>query len=323
MSGGPGPLRDSPRLCLCLAGATVAADLRPSRTAGPTSTWSSCAPTVSPTRRSPRLSRFPRRAGIPAILTARRRADGGEFAGPEADRRRLLSRLLGAGFDFVDLEEDLEAPDLEALAASRGTRVIRSLHDLSRSSRGPCPARARPGPIAARASPGCRDDPGHGGPGPAAPRLRRAGRRGQDRPGHGGLRLREPGAGREAGLAHLLLPGAGLLRRARPGRSPDPGHPVPLPRHRQGHGRVRGHRESRDALPVAAHPQQGPRRSRPECRLPPVPRGRPRRVLGSRRPRWTYAGSRSPRRGRRRSSRSWPGATPSWMPSGPATRSCG
>ena len=130
MSGGPGPLRDSPRLCLCLTGATVAADLR---------TLEDCRAHVDMVElRADCLSdaevaaavALPRRAGIPAILTARRRADGGEFAGTEADRRRLLSRLLGAGFDFVDLEEDLVAPDLEALAASRGTRVIRSLHDL-------------------------------------------------------------------------------------------------------------------------------------------------------------------------------------------------
>jgi 3-dehydroquinate dehydratase/shikimate dehydrogenase len=78
-----------------------------------------------------RLSRFPRLAGLPVILTLRRRQDRGGFAGTEAERRGLLA-AAGGSFAYVDLEEDLEAPDLEAALRSRGVRIIRSFHDFEK-----------------------------------------------------------------------------------------------------------------------------------------------------------------------------------------------
>lgn len=74
---------------------------------------------------------FPRAAGIPVILTVRRASDGGRFAGSETDRVALLARLAVGGFAFVDLEEDLEAPGLEAGIRAAGSRIIRSFHDFS------------------------------------------------------------------------------------------------------------------------------------------------------------------------------------------------
>lgn len=75
--------------------------------------------------------RLPSLTALPAILTVRRAADGGLFDEGEADRIGLLRRLVGAGFAYVDLEEDLRAPDLEGAGAprTRAPRVIRSLHD--------------------------------------------------------------------------------------------------------------------------------------------------------------------------------------------------
>ena len=74
--------------------------------------------------------RLPGRAGLPVILTVRRERDGGRFQGSEADRIALLQRLAGEGFRFVDIEEDLQAPGLEAQIRGSGARIVRSLHDF-------------------------------------------------------------------------------------------------------------------------------------------------------------------------------------------------
>jgi 3-dehydroquinate dehydratase/shikimate dehydrogenase len=75
--------------------------------------------------------RLPGRAGLPVILTVRRASDGGKYAGTERDRCALLRRLVGQGFAYIDIEEDLQAPDLEDVIRQSGTRIIRSLHDYS------------------------------------------------------------------------------------------------------------------------------------------------------------------------------------------------
>ena len=68
--------------------------------------------------------RLPGRAGLPVILTVRRVSDGGKYAGAERDRCALLRRLVGQGFAYVDIEEDLQAPDLEDVIRQSGTRII-------------------------------------------------------------------------------------------------------------------------------------------------------------------------------------------------------
>ncbi len=78
-----------------------------------------------------RMAGFPRLAGIPAILAIRRRSDGGRFAGSEGERIALLEKAIAGGWSFVDLEEDLIAPSLEAAAARFEVRVIRSFHDFT------------------------------------------------------------------------------------------------------------------------------------------------------------------------------------------------
>jgi 3-dehydroquinate dehydratase/shikimate dehydrogenase len=79
----------------------------------------------------PLLSRFPRRSAVPAILTIRRRRDGGMWDGEETERRELLHRALSGGYAYVDLEEDLEDTLLAEEARRTGTRVIRSFYDCS------------------------------------------------------------------------------------------------------------------------------------------------------------------------------------------------
>ncbi|MDR2313018.1 MAG: type I 3-dehydroquinate dehydratase [Spirochaetaceae bacterium] len=84
------------------------------------------------------IRRFPEQAGLPVILTVRRKIDGGLFENGEGARVHLLSMGLAfaetdtrRNFAYVDLEEDLEVPGLEEAARTSGTRIIRSFHDLS------------------------------------------------------------------------------------------------------------------------------------------------------------------------------------------------
>jgi len=72
-----------------------------------------------------------RHTHLPVILAVRRTKDGGRFEGGEPERTALLDRLCAERFSFVDLEEDLAAPDLERAAQSKGCRIIRSLYDAS------------------------------------------------------------------------------------------------------------------------------------------------------------------------------------------------
>jgi len=84
------------------------------------------------------IRRFPEMAGVPVILTIRRKADGGFYVNGEAARIALLSRGLAFAemdkrhnFAYVDLEEDLEVPGLEEAVRTFGTRIIRSSHNFT------------------------------------------------------------------------------------------------------------------------------------------------------------------------------------------------
>lgn len=64
----------------------------------------------------------------PAIVTCRPLWEGGSFAGPEADRKRLLRDALTGGAEFVDIEARAGFDDL-ITADTRG-RVVLSSHDF-------------------------------------------------------------------------------------------------------------------------------------------------------------------------------------------------
>jgi len=81
---------------------------------------------------------FPEMAKIPCILTIRRKSDGGQFVEGEGSRTALLARGLafadtdhGKNFAYVDLEEDLQVPSIEEAARAFGTRIIRSVHNMT------------------------------------------------------------------------------------------------------------------------------------------------------------------------------------------------
>jgi 3-dehydroquinate dehydratase/shikimate dehydrogenase len=118
-------------ICLCLAEETLEADLR--HVTALRKRIDLVELRVDHLKAQERASagRLPRLAGVPAILTVRRTRDGGLFNGDERERLALLDRLVDAGFAYVDIEEDLQAPGLEARIAGAGARIIRSLHDFS------------------------------------------------------------------------------------------------------------------------------------------------------------------------------------------------
>ncbi|MDR1363596.1 MAG: type I 3-dehydroquinate dehydratase [Spirochaetaceae bacterium] len=84
------------------------------------------------------IRRFPELAGLPVILTIRRKSDGGNFDMSERSRIVLLSKAMAFAevdvrhnFAYVDLEEDLELPSLEEAARAFGTKIIRSFHSFT------------------------------------------------------------------------------------------------------------------------------------------------------------------------------------------------
>ncbi|MFW5995139.1 MAG: type I 3-dehydroquinate dehydratase [Spirochaetia bacterium] len=73
------------------------------------------------------LGAFPR---VKRILTCRRESDGGAWTDSEHERIAVLQALIAGGFDYVDIEDDLEDSVMYSLV-SRGSRPIRSIHDLT------------------------------------------------------------------------------------------------------------------------------------------------------------------------------------------------
>jgi 3-dehydroquinate dehydratase/shikimate dehydrogenase len=89
------------------------------------------------------LRSFPERAGLPCILTVRRRVDGGVFEAGEGVRLVMIAKglthartELGSNFAFVDLESDFRVPAIEEVCRIFGTRVIRSIKCLKKGIEG-------------------------------------------------------------------------------------------------------------------------------------------------------------------------------------------
>jgi 3-dehydroquinate dehydratase/shikimate dehydrogenase len=126
------------KICLCLTGKTLSRNLevleKYRKYADIAELRVDC---LDPDERF-RIRSFPEQAGLPVILTIRRRIDGGYFDNGEGSRVTLLSKGLAFAeadrrhnFAYVDIEEDLDVPGLEEAARTFGTRIIRSYHDLN------------------------------------------------------------------------------------------------------------------------------------------------------------------------------------------------
>lgn len=125
------------KICLCLTGKTLARDLEILEAYRSKVDLAELrVDYLDPPERF-HIRRFPEMAGLPVVLTVRRRVDGGKFVEGEGARIVLLASGLAfadadrrRNFAYVDLEEDLDVPSLEEAARTFGTRIIRSCHDF-------------------------------------------------------------------------------------------------------------------------------------------------------------------------------------------------
>ena len=85
-----------------------------------------------------KIREFPEMIDVPAILTIRRKIDGGQYIDGEANRTMLFAMGLSfakedpkKNFAYVDFEEDFHIPSLEDAAQAFGTRIIRSYHNMT------------------------------------------------------------------------------------------------------------------------------------------------------------------------------------------------
>ena len=84
------------------------------------------------------IRKFPELAGIPCILTIRRKNDGGLFDGAEVSRTTLFARALAyaekdsrKNFAYIDMESDYHVSSLQDAALAFGTKIIRSYHNMT------------------------------------------------------------------------------------------------------------------------------------------------------------------------------------------------
>lgn len=121
------------QLCLCLTGSTLAENLRAlDMYRGRIDLAELRADCLDPNEVF-HIRSFPELAGIPTILSVRRRADGGYFDDGEGARLVVFAKGLAfasrdrrLNFAYVDIEQDFRIPALEEAARTFGTRIIRS-----------------------------------------------------------------------------------------------------------------------------------------------------------------------------------------------------
>jgi 3-dehydroquinate dehydratase/shikimate dehydrogenase len=124
-----------PKLCLCLTGSTIAKNLEAlDRYRGLVDLAELRADYLDPEEQF-LIRSFPEKAGIPTILTVRRKADGGRFEQGEGVRLVILAKGLAyaetdkrKNFAYVDVEHDLQIPSIQEAARTFGTKIIRSRH---------------------------------------------------------------------------------------------------------------------------------------------------------------------------------------------------
>ena len=127
-----------PLLCLALTGRTIAENLAVlERYRGKVDLAELRADLLEPEEMF-RVRDFPDMAGLPCILTVRRRVDGGGFEDGEGVRLVLIAKALAyarpdsrSNFAYVDLEHDFHVPAVEEACRTFGTRIVRSRHFLS------------------------------------------------------------------------------------------------------------------------------------------------------------------------------------------------
>ncbi|MCP5454424.1 MAG: type I 3-dehydroquinate dehydratase [Spirochaetaceae bacterium] len=126
-----------PKICLCLTGSTIAQDLEAlERYRDKVDMVELRADYLDPSELF-HLRAFPEKAGMPSILTVRRKTDGGKFDLGEGVRLVTFARGLAfadsdrrKNFSYVDIEHDFHIPSIQEAARTFGTKIIRSKHCL-------------------------------------------------------------------------------------------------------------------------------------------------------------------------------------------------
>ena len=120
-------------VCLCLTGSTIAADL--AMLDEHRSFIDIVELRVDCLDRAEQflVRSFPEKAGLPCLLTMRRKSDGGYFADGEGVRLVMIAKALSyassdasANFAYIDLEDDFHMTAIEEACRTFGTRIIRS-----------------------------------------------------------------------------------------------------------------------------------------------------------------------------------------------------
>lgn len=127
-----------PKICLCLTGTTLAQDLAAvERYRNQIDMVELRADHLEPGELF-HIRSFPEKAGLPAILTVRRRSDGGMFDLGEGVRLVTFAKGLAfaesdrsKNFAYVDIEYDFHIPSIQEAARTFGTRIIRSKHCMN------------------------------------------------------------------------------------------------------------------------------------------------------------------------------------------------
>ncbi|OHD16348.1 MAG: hypothetical protein A2Y38_06150 [Spirochaetes bacterium GWB1_59_5] len=124
-----------PKICLCLTGSTIAQNLAAiEKYRDKVDMVELRADYLDPGELF-HVRAFPEKAGLPSILTVRRRSDGGKFDHGEGVRLVIFARGLAfaeseqrKNFAYVDIEYDFHIPSIQEAARTFGTKIIRSKH---------------------------------------------------------------------------------------------------------------------------------------------------------------------------------------------------
>ncbi len=129
---------DSPRVCLTLTGRTIKENLEILEKYRSYIDIAELRGDYLDEDERLHMRRFPRLAGLPCILTIRRKVDGGNFVDGESARTILFGRALSfadsdksKNFEYIDFEEDFHIPSLQDAALAFGTKIIRSVHNMT------------------------------------------------------------------------------------------------------------------------------------------------------------------------------------------------
>ena len=114
------------QICLTLTAHTLAEDIALARKYAPLVDLVELRADCLDAGETSAIGTFPSSVPMPAILTVRRKADGGAFVGSDAEREAFFHDV--GAFAYVDFESDFNPLSATQAAHGAGVRIIRSRH---------------------------------------------------------------------------------------------------------------------------------------------------------------------------------------------------